>query len=148
MFLSGSSRSVERVGAADLSVSGAMPMRGIPLALAVALVASLAFNAVLYRRTTDPEGPIERKTGGRETSAPMSAAPALAPATPGSAQLLAEIRQLRAELATARPAEGVSSAGERAPSRKAQEELPPAIAQDPVVLNALAERDAIRHGLS
>lgn len=131
-------------------------MRGIPLALGAALIASLAFNLVLYRDSAQEVDPSEERSRGRE--AVSTTVPSSLPATSGraaptadSSQLLAEIRQLRADLAASRGSSSsapVSTPGEKPPVRKAADELPPAIALDPVIMNALAERDATRQASS
>lgn len=131
-------------------------MRGYPLALGATLVASLAFNLVLFRRSAseeDPSGDRVRVREGVSTSVPASLpgpagrATSVAEASP----LLAEIRQLRADLAAARgtlPSTPSSTSNDRPPARKVADELPPAIAQDPVIMSALAERDATRQASS
>ncbi len=131
-------------------------MRGIPLAIGAALVASLAFNLVLYRGSTQKDDPSEERPRGREAVSPT--VPISSPAAAGraapmadSGQLLAEIRQLRADLAATRGtpfSTPPSTPGEKPPSRKVADELPPAIALDPVIMNALAERDATRQASS
>jgi len=131
-------------------------MRGFPLALGAALIASLAFNLVLSRRSAPEDDPSEDRPRGREavsTIVPASWPGPAGRAAPNadSSQLLAEIRQLRADLAAARGTSlsvPASTASERPPVRKAADELPPAIALDPVIMNALAERDATRQASS
>ena len=126
-------------------------MRGFPLALGAALLASLAFNLVLFRSSSLEEGPRGREPVS--TSVPASSPGPAGRAAPmlDSSPLLMEIRQLRADLAAARgasPSAPSPTATERPPSRKIAEEFPPAIAQDPVIMSALAERDATRQASS
>src|SRR5262245_6230853 len=139
---------MERVGR-----FGGPTMRGIPLALAAALLASLAFNLVLYRRAAEDDVLPEHRPRQASAALPDAPLPSAPPASSpvSSSQLLTEIRQLRAELAAARGTPSSPSpapSGDRPSSRKAPEEFPPAIALDPVVMNALAERDATRHASS
>jgi hypothetical protein len=128
-------------------------MRGIPLALAAALAVSLAFNLAFYRRSAAEDAAPEAKPRATSSTGPSPSLPAAAPASTSghSSQLLAELRQLRAELAASRGTPSTSpsaSASERPALRKAPEEFSPAIAQDPVVMNALAERDLTRQASS